>query len=348
MITPTVLEEVSAWIQSPSNFQITGSGPVSALEAKIANYYGKKYAICISSGTMGLWAVLRAKGIENRIVAGPAMTWGGTFSGALLLRNKVHLLPSSDMGFNISPEDMELLARQGKIKAVIGVDLGGFPHDMQAIRTICDRYNIFYLADAAQSLGAYRNEKPASALADAIVVSFGARKTLSAGEGAAIITDDRILFERIVEQSQHPFRQQKEIGFFTKNECAMNLRIHPLAAIIANASFEESIMAIQQRAAIIERGLHKLVGRHIIYPLYNDKVKPTWYRILCKPKFSGRKKTFTNHLEQLAPGWKFETMEWPSTFDFNSPKNYQKRFIHSSNANNSGYSRKILQIFPMI
>jgi perosamine synthetase len=121
--------------------------------------------------------------------------------------------------------------------------LFGNPCDMKGLREIADEFGIWYIADAAQSLGAYRDRLPASAFADAIVVSFTVGKSLCAGEGGAIITDNAELYQKLVWFTQHPYRQYRDLGL--ENQFGLNGRIYPLAAVIANASFEQAMQDLQ-------------------------------------------------------------------------------------------------------
>jgi dTDP-4-amino-4,6-dideoxygalactose transaminase len=146
-----------------------------------------------------------------------------------------------------------------EVKAILAVDLFGNPCDMQGLRDIADEFELWYIADAAQSFGAYRDRLPASSLADAIVVSFTIGKSLCAGEGGAVITDNAELYEKLVWFTQHPYRQYRDLGL--ENQFGLNGRIHPLAAAIANANFEQAIQDLeihQSRCLAIVAALNEL------------------------------------------------------------------------------------------
>jgi dTDP-4-amino-4,6-dideoxygalactose transaminase len=90
---------------------------------------------------------------------------------------------------------------------------------------------------------------PASHLADAVVTSFTTGKSVFAREGGAIITKQHgTLTETDLAHTQHPYRQQRELGLHLWNEFALNARIHPLAAVWANATFEASLPVAQSLA----------------------------------------------------------------------------------------------------
>jgi len=299
----TVWENVRQWMERPDCIQLTGGGAVASLENKLVKHYGKRYALCVSNATMGLWATLKAVGLEQKEIICPSLTWGGSVSGALLLNNRIHLADIESGSLCLSPEAIDLLARSSKARAVIAVDFGGNPHDMMAMREVCNRHDLFYLADAAQSLGASIDGKPASFLADAVVVSLGSRKTIAAGEGAAILTDDRILYEKLVLLTQHPLRQQKDIGFEVFNEFAINGRIHPLAAIIADGLFEESISETVKKSETVDQVLRLLdTGGLIYYPLQKG-AKSVWYHKTATRRPNIKPETIDCFLKREMPDW---------------------------------------------
>lgn len=109
------------------------------------------------------------------------------------------------------------------------------------MRKLADEFGLWYIADCAQSLGATRFCEPSGVYADALVISFTVGKTVFAGEGAAIVTNSESIYEKLLWFTQHPLRQKREIGLFLSNEFGLNARIHPLAAIWANAIWNNEL-----------------------------------------------------------------------------------------------------------
>lgn len=87
---------------------------------------------------------------------------------------------------------------------------------------------------------------------DAMVVSFGTGKTVSAGgEGGANITDNLELYQKLVSICQYPHRQERDCGIGLSSELALNGRIHPIAAIIANETFENGLQELAQKRKVM-------------------------------------------------------------------------------------------------
>lgn len=229
---------------SAAQAHLFGVGATSELEKKIAGYYGMKHALCVSNATTGLLALGLALNLKNSEFVTAPYTYGGSLASWLMLGNKAVFAGIDHQTLTLHPKKVRGLIT-GKTKAILAVDILGNPADIFALRKVADDFGILLIADSAQSLGATRNGFPAGYLADALVVSFTSGKTVFAGEGGAIITDNTELYEKLLFFSQHPFRQKRELGLRLTNEFALNGRIHPLAAIWANAEFEAALKGLE-------------------------------------------------------------------------------------------------------
>jgi dTDP-4-amino-4,6-dideoxygalactose transaminase len=227
------------------DFHLVGTSAVADLEAKLRQHYGMRYAVCVSNATTGLLAVALALNLRCAEFVTTPYTYGASLAGWLLLGNR-------PVFADIDPQTLTLAAEAippcitPRTKAILAVDIFGNPADMKALRQTADEYGLWYVADAAQSLGARREGAPASSLADALVVSFTVGKTLCAGEGGAILTNHAALYEKLVWFTQHPARQRRDLGLGLDNEFALNGRIHPAAAIGAATNFEKALADLQQ------------------------------------------------------------------------------------------------------
>jgi dTDP-4-amino-4,6-dideoxygalactose transaminase len=245
------LEAIKNYLDDNSNrnMHLTGTGAIAQLEKKLREFYKVKYALCFSNATNALTTAAYSLDIIDTEVITTPLNYGASISGLLFLGNR---LTFSDI--DKETNTLCILPRTihqritGKTSAVLAVDFGGVPHNMFRLREICDTYGLKYIADAAQSFGAFINGQPASKLADVWVTSFTAGKTLFAGEGAAIMTNDCDLFEKIIWYSQHPYRQNKDISLTAYNEFGfINGRMNPLGAILANETFDNSLKWLKTR-----------------------------------------------------------------------------------------------------
>jgi len=223
---------------------LSGSGAVAALEAKLCEWSGKSYALCVANATIGLWAIARALDLVGVEFVTTPYTYGASLAGWLVLQNRPIFAGVSPDTLTLDPVAVRR-AITPQTRAILAVDILGNPCDSAALRAIASEYGLWYVADGAQSLGALRGGRPASGEADAIVVSFTVGKTICAGEGGAILTDNADLYERLVWWTQHPDRQRRDLGLGLVNEFGLNARIHPLAAVVANATFGAALQRLQ-------------------------------------------------------------------------------------------------------
>ena len=222
-----------------------GTGAVAELEQKIADYYEMKYALLVSNATTGLFALALALDLKNDEFITSPYTYGASLASWLMLGNKPIFTDIDSQTLTLDPQKARRSVT-ANTRAILAVDIFGNPSDASALREIADEFGVWYIVDCAQSFGAKRNAEPASRLADALVISFTSGKTLFAGEGGAVVTDNLEIYEKLLWHTQHPYRQKRELALGVANEFAFNARIHPLAAIWASFHFEAALDELEK------------------------------------------------------------------------------------------------------
>jgi perosamine synthetase len=257
---------------------LAGAGETFLLEKKLATYYGKKHAISFSSATTALQALCIAYSLKGSEIVTSPFNWGGSLGPFLLHGNKLRFIAFEPESLSLSSCDLGKAFTVGT-KAVLSVDYLGMPADSKRIMAFCRDRGVPYISDSAQSLGAWRDGKPAGYYADATVVSFSAGKSVFAGEGGAVVTDDAMLYEKLLSVAHHPARQKLVAGLRGYNEfTGLNGRMNPLAAIVLNATFDESLAKLlekQEKYFQIAKMLEK--AKCIVLPDFVDSAESsTW------------------------------------------------------------------------
>jgi len=199
-ITEDVINEITDSLRSG---WITTGPKVKALEEKIKAYSGAKQVLCVNSWTSGAILMMRWLGIkEGDEVIVPAYTYSAT-ALAVYHAGGTPVMVDSGKDFNISVEEIRK-AITPKTKAILPVDIGGFPCDYDEIMKmvnapeIKNSFNatspiqeklgrILVLNDAAHSLGAtYANGVKTGSETDVAVFSLHAVKNVTTAEGGAI------------------------------------------------------------------------------------------------------------------------------------------------------------------
>ncbi len=174
-------------------YEITAfsGGPfVEEFEKYFAGYSESDYCVGVNNGTSAIQLALLALGIgEGDEVIIPANTfiataWGVTHVGATPV-----FVDCDPQTWEIDPSQIESKI-SSKTKAVIGVHLYGMPFDIDSVKSICDKHNLFLVEDAAQAQGAKYNGKSVGTFGEMACFSFYPGKNLGAcGEAGGITTN---------------------------------------------------------------------------------------------------------------------------------------------------------------
>ena len=285
---PHVLAAVEAYLvaareEGPRHAHLLGTGAVARLERRLREHYGFAHALAVSSATAGLHALALALDLTGAEVVTTPLTYGGTVAGALHAGARLVFADVERDTLGLDPA-ATARALTPSTRAIVAADLHGVPADDRGLREVADANGLWYVHDAAQSFGAARDGRPAGSAAHAVVVSLSPGKALWAGEGGAVLTDDRELFKRLVVLTQHPYRQKREVGLGVADEFGLNARIHPLAAVWADADFEAALVRVQARRRAAERAARALADCGLVEPLRYAGVEPAYYRLTVVPE----------------------------------------------------------------
>jgi dTDP-4-amino-4,6-dideoxygalactose transaminase len=168
---------------------------VATFEKEFAERMQSRYALAVTSGTAALQCAVNALGIgPGDEVILPAWTWHSCYS-AIVLAGALPVFAEIDESFNIDPSDIEHRITP-QTKAIMAVHLQGNPCDMDRILAVARKHNVRVIEDCAQSMGASYKGQPVGSMGDIGIYSLQINKTITAGEGGAVVTNDAVLFER--------------------------------------------------------------------------------------------------------------------------------------------------------
>jgi len=254
---------------------IPGNSVIREFEYKIANYCDTKYCLSVCNATMGILGVFYALGLSDAEIIASPLTWAGAFSGLKMLNCKIKFCDIDTENLTINPGLIEPLI-SSKTKAVFSADFLGYPARLDRIREICDKHNLLLIHDAASSFGTRYRGQYSGHFADVTVLSFGAKKIFSIGEGGCILTNNAILYKRLTKFMMHPFRQNVET--FQNNLFALNTNVNPMAAKFAIEGFDEKVNDIKLKQEKVAKWL-KQNSMNEAFSLD----EPNYYRIVIIP-----------------------------------------------------------------
>ncbi|MCR5209741.1 MAG: UDP-4-amino-4,6-dideoxy-N-acetyl-beta-L-altrosamine transaminase [Lachnospiraceae bacterium] len=176
---------------------ITCGPKVDELETELCMYTGAGYAVVVNSGTSALHCACIAAGIgEGDEVITTPLTFAASANCALYCGARPVFADIDPETYNIDPESIRSHITK-KTKAVVAVDYTGQSVKSDEIRAICDEYGLIFIEDAAHSIGTKYRDRYVGSIADMTCFSFHPVKTVTGGEGGAILTNDEALYKKL-------------------------------------------------------------------------------------------------------------------------------------------------------
>lgn len=218
-------EELQFIHQAFDDNWIAPAGPhLAAFEQKFCEYTGAKHAVALASGTAAIHLALMTMGIQTGDeVFVSTLTFAGSVNPIVYLGAKPVFIDSEPHSWNMDPSLLEdalrLRAEKGKLPAaVLPVHLYGQSANMDAIMSICERYRVPVIEDAAEAIGTrYRNRHPGT-IGKIGTFSFNGNKIITTSGGGMVVSDDKSIIDRIRKLSTQarepvPYYEHIEIGY---------------------------------------------------------------------------------------------------------------------------------------
>lgn len=208
---------------------------VATFERLFAERMGMKHAVATSSGTGSLLCCLAALGIgAGDEVIVPGYTFIASIS-SIILSNAIPVLAEIDESLTLDPDDVEKRITP-RTKAIMPVHMLGNPCNMDRIMAIAKKHHLLVIEDCCQAVGASYHDRRVGSLGDMGAYSLNVFKTITAGDGGVVATDDDILYERAFgfhDQGHKPSRMGVEVG--NRSIVGMNMRMNELTGAVALA-----------------------------------------------------------------------------------------------------------------
>ncbi|ABW01672.1 DegT/DnrJ/EryC1/StrS family aminotransferase [Caldivirga maquilingensis] len=165
-------------------------------EEAFARYHDAKYGIAVANGTVALELALKTIGVTygDEVIV-PAYTFIATASAVSEVGGVPVFADVDPETGNIDPSDVENKITE-RTKAIIAVHFGGYPADLDELTRIAKKHGLFLIEDAAHAHGSEWRGRKVGAIGNMGGFSFQESKSLTAGEGGIVLTNDDKLAER--------------------------------------------------------------------------------------------------------------------------------------------------------
>lgn len=260
-------EEARAAAEAVASGWIAQGPRVAEFEAAFANAVGTSDAVAVSSCTTALHLAMIAAGVRpgDEVIA-PSMSFIATANAARYAGAEVVFADVDPQTLNITPATVEPLLTD-RTRAVILVDQGGVPADLDAMRGLCDPRGVTVVEDAACAAGSTYRGRPAGAGAALATFSFHPRKLLTTGEGGMVTTPDPAVAARLRRLREHGMdisaaarHADRRVLIEHYAELGYNYRMTDIQAAIGLVQLRRLPEIVRRRRQLAER-YQRLLGR---------------------------------------------------------------------------------------
>jgi perosamine synthetase len=267
-----------------SDFLTTGP-EVEAFEKELAASCGVKHAVAVANGTAALHAAYAAAGVGpgDEVVTSP-LTFSATANMALALGARPVFADVLESTLCLDPEAVER-ALTPRTKVVAPVDFAGNPADMDRLTALAERHGLLLVEDASHSVGGFYRGRPVGSLAHLTTLSFHPVKTITTGEGGAVLTSDDGLAERARDFRNHGLvRDRTRLArydgpwYYEIQSLGFNYRLSDIHAALGRSQLAKLGRFVARRRALVARYREGLVGcPRIRFAEETPGAEPAWH-----------------------------------------------------------------------
>ncbi len=270
----------SGWISSEGPF-------VRRFEEQFSQRIGRKFGVAVSNGTAAIDIAIETLGIgPGDEVILPSFT---IISCVLQIVRcgAIPILVDSDLStWNMDVSEVESKITR-RTKAIMVVHIYGLPTEMDEILSLCAKYNLKLIEDAAEVIGQTYRGRECGSFGDISTVSFYPNKHVTTGEGGMVLTNDECLKDTAEELRNLCFKANKR---FIHDRLGWNYRMTSLQAAVGMAQLEQLEHTITKKRQIGNWYRERLEGiAQLQLPLAETSYSRNiyWvYGILIRPDLS--------------------------------------------------------------
>lgn len=237
-------------------------GPkIAALEKRLCGLTGAKYAVVCSNGTAALHIAALAAGVGegDELITTP-ITFAASANCGLYCGAKPVFADINPRTYNIDPECVREKITE-RTKAVVAVDFTGQAAELDPLLALCHEKGIALIEDAAHSIGTKYKGRPVGSIADLTTFSFHPVKTVTGGEGGAVLTNSPELYEKLLLFRAHGITREAGLleheshgaWYYEQIDLGYNYRITDIQCALILSQLDKLGMFSERRSQIVAR-----------------------------------------------------------------------------------------------
>ncbi|MBC8490727.1 MAG: UDP-4-amino-4,6-dideoxy-N-acetyl-beta-L-altrosamine transaminase [Bacteroidetes bacterium] len=261
--------DIKAVVDVLNSDWLTQGPKVDEFEQSLAKYFGVKYAVAVSNGTAALHLANLAIGtdITTNVITTP-ISFLATSNSVLYAGGHPVFADISEKSFTLDPEQVQRLV-EGEIgfKGVIPVHMGGIVCDMESLKKIADENNLWIIEDACHALGGKWTDTNGKqhtvgdcSHSDMTVFSFHPVKQVTTGEGGAITTNNKKLYEKLLLLRTHGMTKNPEMlienhggWYYEMHELGYNYRMSDIQAALGIEQLKRNNGWVKIRRELVQQ-----------------------------------------------------------------------------------------------
>ena len=264
-------------------------------EKEFSSYVGVEHSVAVDNGTNALILAAHALGISkgDEVIMSPRTFVASAFS-IMHLGAKPVFIDIDRNSQNMDPESIEA-AITPNTKAIMAIHLAGWPCEMDKIKEICDKHNLFLIEDCAQAHGAKYKGQSVGSFGDVNAWSFCQDKIMTtAGEGGMVTTNNKDYWSTVWSFKDHGknydtvYNKEHPPGFrWLHEDHGTNARMTEIQSAIGRLQLKKLDMWIDKRTKlsnIFNNAFKDLDGLRITLPPSHIKHAYYKYYVFTEPE----------------------------------------------------------------
>lgn len=253
--------DIQAVVEVLKSDNLTCGPKIRELEDRLCEVTGAKYAVVCSNGTAALHMAAMAAGIKegDEVITTP-ITFAASANCVLYCGGRPVFADIDPETYNIDPEKIEAAVTE-KTKAVVVVDYTGQSVDLDRVCEICRKHGLVLIEDGAHVIGTTYQGRANGSISDMTTFSFHPVKTVTGGEGGAVLTNDETLYQKLLLYRSHgitrdPGQMEREpegSWYYEQVALGFNYRMTDMQAALLISQLNKLPLFQKRRKEIVAR-----------------------------------------------------------------------------------------------
>lgn len=305
-------EDVDAVVKTLKSDYLTTGPKIKEFEEALCDYACAKYCVAVSNGTAALHLaslVLLDKG--DKVLTTPNSFLATSNSILYVKANPIFVDICEDGNIDLDLCEEEI-KKDTSIKAIYVVHFSGRSVNQKRLKELKEKYNIKILEDCAHSIGAVNDGVKAGSCinSDISTFSFHPVKGFTTGEGGAITTNSKDLYEKLLVLRNHGMKSNSEIApwHYDMTELGFNYRLTDIACALGISQLKRLDEFLDKRRLIAKRYCEILEKYDFVKPIYDFTQESAYHLFVVNinfDKFDIDKKEFVLKMREKNIGLQF-------------------------------------------